>query len=72
MTEINLTGTLKTYKAVVLLDWQEVPEGYVSIAGAFVRGHDMQIAIPKELVKNRELFNTLAKQALRCLSISEH
>jgi len=66
MSKVNLTGTLKTYKAIVILDGEELPKGYV-VAAAFVFGDDTQIAIPEELMKNRELFNLLARQAQRCL-----
>ena len=67
MNTINLTQDLKNNKAIVILDGKELPKDYVSIAGGFVSGHDIEVAIPKELMSNRKLSNRLANQAQECL-----
>lgn len=67
MNKVNLTKDLQAYKAIIVLDGKEPPKDYISVAGGFVSGHDTEIAIPKELMSNRMLFNKLAKQAQSCL-----
>ena len=67
MNTVNLTKDLKNHKAIVILDGKEPPKDYISVAGGFVSGHDVEVAIPKELMSNRKLFNTLANQAKECL-----
>jgi hypothetical protein len=67
MIDVQLTGTLKTYKAIVVQPGEEVPEGYISIASAFVKGKELMIAVPEGLLNNIKLINRLSDQADWCL-----
>ena len=64
---INLTNDLKENKAIIVSIDEKVPDGYISIAGAFIDGRDVEIAIPNKLMGNKSLFNNLARQAQNCL-----
>jgi hypothetical protein len=67
MSKIILTQELKNNKAVVIIDEQDLPDGYISIAGAFIERKNVEIAIPDKVMKNISLFNRLAKHAQECL-----
>ena len=67
MNDLKLTGTLQTYKAIIVQPGDEVPEGYVSISGVFIKGEELIIAVPEELQNNPKLINRLAGQAEWCL-----
>ena len=49
MKEINLTGTLKTYKAFVTHDENNIPNNYQKIGEVEADGEICIIALPKEL-----------------------
>jgi hypothetical protein len=63
MKEIKLTGTLKTYKAIVINPNESVPDDYISIAGYISNKGDYEIAVPEKIMNNKALFDKLAEQA---------
>lgn len=67
--EVQLTGTLKTYKAVVHKSGDSFPPNYTEIAGIIQgNGEEISILIPSSIVeKNQKLAQTLSDQAYRCL-----
>ena len=67
MGKIELTGTLKTYKAVIIHEGDSFPEGYHEIAGVFLPDGEVTIAVPENLAEDIELLNKLSKQAGDCL-----
>ena len=67
MNEVNLTGTLKTYKAIVIYPGDKMPEGYMAVAGTFREEGEVEIALPESLRDKPKLLIKLIDQAERCL-----
>jgi hypothetical protein len=54
----------KQIKVILISDDEEIPEGYLPVAGAFIAGSEMQACIPEKIAKeNPELANQLADEA---------
>lgn len=66
MLKIKLTDDLKGHQAVIVRG-DEVPKGYIEIAGAFFPDGDISIAVPDQLMKKYSVIKNLADQAERCL-----
>ena len=66
MLKIKLTDNLKGHQAVIVRG-DEVPDGYIEIAGAFFPDGDISIAVPKHLKKKYKVIKSLADQAAECL-----
>jgi hypothetical protein len=66
MLKIKLTDDLKGHQAVIVRG-DEVPDGYIEIAGAFFPNGEISIAVPKKLTNQIEIINVLAKEAQKCL-----
>jgi hypothetical protein len=67
MIKIKLTGTLKTYKAIVVTPDDEMPNDYTAIAGMYFEGNEISIAVPSYLEEKASIINKLSNQAERCL-----
>jgi hypothetical protein len=74
LIKIKLTGTLKTYKAIVVTSDEEIPDDYTAIAGMHFEGNDISIAVPSCLIEKKKIINKLSNQAEGCLieAIPEH
>lgn len=66
MLKIKLTEILRKHKAVIVRG-EEVPKGYIAIAGAFFPQGEISIALPEHLIKNHKKIKELANQAEECL-----
>ena len=66
MLKIRLTDDLKGHQAVIVRG-DEVPKGYIEIAGAFFPNGDISIAVPDHLQKQYQVIKNLADQAAVCL-----
>ena len=64
---VNLTGTLKNYKAVLVKSDEEVPHDYTAIAGISHEGIEIIIAVPSYLTEKITIINLLMRQAEKCL-----
>ena len=58
------TKKSKQIKVVLIADGEEIPEGYIPVAGAFVMGSEMQACIPEKIAREKpKLANQLADEA---------
>ena len=67
MHEIKLTGTLKTYKAIVVYPGNQIPEFYIPFMDAEVDEDLYIIAVPADFEKNKKIWKRLADQSFNCL-----
>lgn len=66
MLKIKLTDDLRDHQAVIVRG-DEVPDGYIEIAGAFFPDGDISIAVPEHLYKKNAVIKRLADQAADCI-----
>ncbi len=51
-------------KYIIVSNDQEIPDGYVPVAGATIKGKELQVVLPEKLVRDKpELANKLIEQA---------
>ena len=66
MLKIKLTDDLRGHQAMIVRG-DEVPNGYIEVAGAFFPDGEISIAVPEDLKKSHNVIKGLADQAVECL-----
>lgn len=68
MDEIKQTGTLKTYKVIIVRPGEKYPDGYLPITDVEIDEQEVYIiAVPEGLLEKIALLEKLEFQAICCL-----